>query len=59
MGAWYVEVCRDLRLEEKRDCVPTPVTQEQQVSQYLLMLCDSTLVVSSSKKMNNINKDVI
>ena len=24
--AWYVEVCRDLRLEEKRDCVPTPVT---------------------------------
>ena len=39
-GAWYVEVCRELRLEEKRDCVPTPVTQEQQVSQYMLMLYD-------------------
>ena len=39
-GAWYVEVCRDLRLEEERDYVPTLVTQEQQVSQYLLMLYD-------------------
>ena len=39
-GAWYVEECRDLRLEEKRGYVPTPVTQDQQVSQYLLMLYD-------------------
>ena len=39
-GAWYVEVYRDLRLEEKQDCMPTSVIQKQQISQYLLMLYD-------------------
>ena len=38
--AWYVEVCRDLRLEEKRGCMPTSVIQKQRISQYMLMLYD-------------------
>ena len=29
---WGSMVCRDLRLEEKWECVSTSVTQEQQVS---------------------------
>ena len=29
-GAWYVEVYRDLRLEEKQDCVPTSVIQNNE-----------------------------
>ena len=33
-------VAREINFEEKRVHVPTPVTQKQQVSQYLLMLYD-------------------
>ena len=59
-GAWYIEVCRDLRLDEKRYCVPTPVTQGNKfLNTCWCCMINTTHVVSSSKKMNNVNKDLV